>query len=396
MTEPGDTERRAAPRTWLFVLPWSLDAVGGVNQVVLNLASEMKRSGAYRPLVLITDWDAQRATAPETRSDGVQTLRWQVRSPPSGGGLKERLAYALWLVRFSREFKAFCQARNVAVINPHYPGGSGLSLQRIATRFQQPPRVLFSFHGTDMAALESSATERVRWQQALRQADTRAVVCSQAAAQRFKDAVGDVPAVVYNGVDGAALMQSAGLPAERTRRTILSVGKFEAQKGQSTLVEAFALIHARFPDVDLLLVGATDSQLPVLQALARQRGIEDRVGFVTDVPHARMGRYFANADLFAFPSLREQFGLVLLEAATFGLPVAASRVGGIPEIIRDGDTGRLVAPDHADELAAALSELLADRPAAAAMGARLRAEVQQRFSWQKTAAAYAALATQST
>jgi len=396
MTEPGVTKRRAAPRTWLFVLPWSLDAVGGVNQVVLNLASEMKRSGAYRPLVLITDWEARRATVPETRSDGIETLRWQVRSPPGSSSIKERVAYALWLLRFRREFQAFCRTMDVAVINPHYPSGSGLSLQRIAQRFRQPPTVVFSFHGTDMAALESSETERERWQQALRQADSRAVVCSQAAAQRFKNAVGDVPAVVYNGVDGAALMQSAGLPTERTRRTILSVGKFEAQKGQSTLVEAFALIHARFPDVDLLLVGATDSQLPVLQALARQRGIEDRVGFVTDVPHARMGSYFANADLFAFPSLREQFGLVLLEAATFGLPVVASRVGGIPEIIRDGDTGRLVAPDHADELAAALSELLADRPAAAAMGARLRAEVQQRFSWQKTAAAYAALATQST
>lgn len=394
----ADMPERAASAatlpTWLMVLPWSLGAVGGVNQVVCSLAAEMRRRGNFRPLVLVIDWNAPQPMFEETPDEAaVAIVRWRVGARHAGMGIKDRLAYQLWEMRFRRDFEAFCREHEVAVINPHYVGPASLALQSVASRFRKPVPVMFSFHGADITALETSPAQIAEWRQALQQPRTAAVVCSRALGERLQTVVGNktAPTIAHNGVDMDALLRSAGPGQPRTRRTILSVGKFEAKKGQSTLLSAFAQIQARFPDVDLLLVGARDQQLPILQAMAEELGIGSRTRFAVDVPHPKIGACFGNADVFALPSRQEPFGLVILEAAAFGLPVIASRVGGIPEIITGADTGRLVDPDDPDQWAAGLAALLDDPAAAAAMGQRLHEDVRQRFSWRKTALVYEAL-----
>jgi starch synthase len=107
-----------------------------------------------------------------------------------------------------------------------------------------------------------------------------------------------------------------------------------------------------------------------------------------------MPSYFCRATLFSFPSRQEGFGLVLLEAGASSLPVVASRVGGIPEIIDDAVTGVLIEPDDPAALEHALRKLLGEPIAAQQLGERLHRRVSENFSWMNTLQRYEALAPQ--
>ncbi|MHB9143915.1 MAG: glycosyltransferase [Symbiobacteriia bacterium] len=148
-----------------------------------------------------------------------------------------------------------------------------------------------------------------------------------------------------------------------------SVGRLEPEKGHAHLLEAFSLLATEYPHLHLHLVG-DGVELPRLQALARDRGIVDRVvffGYQSDVTAC-----LQDFDLFALPSLREGMPLALLEAMSSGLPVVATRVGGVPEAL--GEAGILVKPGDDQALAAALRAMIDDperrRSAAAASRAR--------------------------
>lgn len=384
---------------YLFVLPWSLAERGGVNQVVINLARTMRQQGQFEPLFLIADWDA---TSPVPGSEhGLATLRWRIRSYHAGMGLKEKLAYLLWERGFRPALEALCRERNIAAINMHYPGPIALALQRCIGAMERPVPLLLSFHGSDLTTLrQAPAAERALWQQALPRMDAL-VACSRALGQQLTELFGPAlkVAVVHNGLDSArfvAQAAAAAAPAGTAQRSILSVGKFEHQKGQDVLIDAFASLAAEFPDVTLTLAGATARALPLLRLQAERLQLAGRIRFLQDVPHADIAALFAGATAFVLPSRLESFGIVLLEAGAFGLPVVASAVGGVPEILTDGQTGLLVPPDDTAGLARALRAVLADAGAAKAMGARLREHVAANFSWTASNAGYAKLLRQTT
>lgn len=382
-------ERGAAP-VYLFVLPWPLSGVGGVNQVVLNLAREMQQQGHFQPLVLVTEWGA---TAPvETVECGLPTLRWRVRPYRAGMGLREKLAYRLWERRFRAQFEQLCRARGVAAVNVHYPGASALALQRCMASMARPIPLILSFHGADLGALRRApAPERALWEAALPRMDAL-VTCSRDLRRELLDTCGAQlrVTVIHNGLDAAGFTAMAG-DAQPVAPGILNVAKFEYKKGQDVLLEAFASLSAEFPTLTLTLAGASDQALPELERQAARLGLGGRVRLLRDVPHTQVAALFAAATVFALPSRQEPFGIVLLEAGAMGLPVVASAVGGVPEILDDGVTARLVPPDDAARLAQALRAVLSDAAAAQAMGARLRDHVQRHFSWRASSAGYAAL-----
>src|SRR5690606_15756625 len=131
---------------------------------------------------------------------------------------------------------------------------------------------------------------------------------------------------------------------------------FHRQKAQDVLLRAFAEARMEEPRLRLVLAG-DGADLPRSRTLAEELALEDRVLFLGDV--ADPARLYAAADLFAFPSRREAFGIALLEAMAAGLPVVASRAGAIPEVL-----GRawpdLVEADQETPLALALIRLARD------------------------------------
>jgi glycosyltransferase involved in cell wall biosynthesis len=140
-----------------------------------------------------------------------------------------------------------------------------------------------------------------------------------------------------------------------SEKVILSVAELHERKGLKHLIKAMpAILEGCKEGAKLVLVGTGPAQAD-LEELAVKEGIIDNVlflGFKKDVPHL-----MAASDIFVLPSEKEAFGLVLLEAAIAGLPIVASNVGGIPEVIEDGVNGILVPPAISGRLAGAILEI---------------------------------------
>lgn len=140
---------------------------------------------------------------------------------------------------------------------------------------------------------------------------------------------------------------------------ILSVGRLssaDTYKGYDTLIEAMPLVRKVYPAARLRLVGKGDD-LPRLTALADRLGVAGSVDFLGPISDEALRAEYAVCDLFALPSRKEGFGLVYLEAMTYGKPCIGARAGGAPEVI-DESVGRLVEYGNIPDLADAICELV--------------------------------------
>jgi len=255
---------------------------------------------------------------------------------------------------------------------------------------------VLSFHGTDIThASATTGVERWMWRALLRSVDA-VVSCSAALKQSIVALSPDCERkveVIHNGLDiewfkaqrDRAFVLDSALS---NRRYILNVGAFLHIKGQDVLQEAFRQIAGEFPDLALVMVGGEGPHLDDLKEQAHRNALDDRTFFYANVPHSRVPAFYEQARIFCLPSRREGFAVVLLEAASFGLPIVASDVGGATELIRDGENGRIVPSDNALALAAALRDLLLDEGIAHSMGQRLWSMTSGRFTWRQSFSQY--------
>jgi glycosyltransferase involved in cell wall biosynthesis len=124
--------------------------------------------------------------------------------------------------------------------------------------------------------------------------------------------------------------------------------------------------------------------LPFLKAQAKFLGIEDRVVFMGYVPDDVLPEVFRMADVFVLPSVSsEAFGIVVLEAMASGVPVVATDVGGIPEVVKENEAGLLVPPGNELELREAIQKLLNDEELRKQYGSKGRKAVEEKYSWDK-------------
>lgn len=186
----------------------------------------------------------------------------------------------------------------------------------------------------------------------------------------------------FRPLDGAPLRQRLGLEA---RPVLLTVGRLVPRKGIDTVLRALPTIAEAVPDVAYLVVGTGPDQSR-LTRIAERHHVRDRVRFVGQLGHDRLPLYYSAADLFVMPARTsppdvEGFGLVFLEANACGTPVIGARTGGIPDAIRDGDTGLLVPPADPDALAEAAVRVLTTPTLADALGRQGRHRVVNEANW---------------
>ena len=178
----------------------------------------------------------------------------------------------------------------------------------------------------------------------------------------------------FSGADGDAAREGLGL----SRPVIGSVAMFRGSKGHAHLLDAFAAVHARHASARLLLVGDGIRRAWV-EGLAKERGLDRAVlftGFRTDVPELLRAM-----DCFVLASTRtEGVPQSLLQAFAAGVPAVATAIGGIPEVVIDGETGILVPPEDPQALARAIEAVLDDPSAAATRARAARKLVEERFS----------------
>ncbi|MGC9202021.1 MAG: glycosyltransferase family 4 protein [Thermoproteota archaeon] len=169
-----------------------------------------------------------------------------------------------------------------------------------------------------------------------------------------------------------------------TDKLIMFAGRLAYEKGLDTLIEAVSIIRKSISNIKLMLVGSADppEMKERLATLAKEKGIGDVTVFTDFIPHDKMPYYYAAADVCALPSRAEAFGISALEAMATGKPVVASEVGGIPEVVKNGLTGKLVKPENPKELADALLELLSDEQKIRKIGYNARRVAENEFSWE--------------
>ena len=202
---------------------------------------------------------------------------------------------------------------------------------------------------------------------------TRRLIAISDAVRRFLERAGHAPGklvTVHYGLDtppstpSGVSPEAAGVPDHVP--LLLAVGRLIAQKDHPTLLRAFARVRERHPEARLAILGSGPLELQT-RALVHELELD---GAVVLPGRQEPGDWLARANVFVHTSRWEGFGIVLLEAMLASLPIVATSVSAVPEIVVDGETGLLVEEGDAKALGAALDDLLADPERARSMGAK--------------------------
>lgn len=188
--------------------------------------------------------------------------------------------------------------------------------------------------------------------------------------------------VIYNGIDLSRCVPKTTYETGETV-TILHVGRFDAPKNHPGLLEAFRLLLETHPECRLRLVGDGDLRAD-MEKLAREKGIADFVEFCG--MQSNVYPYLHDADIFTLPSIYEGNPMTIIEAMGTGLPIVASRVGGIPDMISDGESGLLVEPEPR-AICDSLARLMEDKSLRQRLGETARKQ-SQTFSAEHMARDY--------
>ncbi len=162
--------------------------------------------------------------------------------------------------------------------------------------------------------------------------------------------------LIYNGVSESK--ERRELPINIEGVIIGTAVRLTKSKGVRYLIEAFSYLYNKHREVNLVIIGDGEER-NILEELTKRLNIEDRVFFLGALPNAKL--YFSNFHIFVLPSLIEALPISILEAISQKVPVIATNVGGIPEIIENGKAGLLVPPQDSLALAQAIEKLLSDK-----------------------------------
>jgi glycosyltransferase involved in cell wall biosynthesis len=304
-------------------------------------------------------------------ADEIEGLGWPVVALHSSGG--SRLGRVWRLSRLLREWQIdVVHTHNVAPFIYAAP----------AARLAGVDRVIHSRHGP-LARSGRAGQTAFRWTSGL----AHRIVCVSNHTAQVAEEEGIARrrlCTIWNGID---LSRFAYL-GPKAQGPVVTVARLAPEKDIETLVRAVAIARRSEPSLRLEVAGDGECR-PALQQLAVELGVGDHVlfrGEDRDIP-----QLLARSSVFVLPSLAEGISLTLLEAMARGLPVVATRVGGNPEVIVDGESGLLVEVRAAEDLARAILKVYTNADASQQMGLTARRRVEQHFDVRRMVADYEAL-----
>lgn len=335
--------------------------VGGLESHAYYLCRELVRMGD--DVTMVTSLSQNGLPRSEVM-DGVRVIRrWMPARTPAG-----------WIAHTSATFPAYLPlARTADVL--HAQTFASAPPGMLAKRLFGRPLVL-TLHTSHFLRM----AQRPRWQPMLRR-----IIASAdwllAASTEIRDVALGLHAhpraeALTNGVDTSMFAPGTPELAAGGRRRVIVPRRLYEKNGVEFFVRALPLVRAEL-DIEAVLVG-DGPERPRLEALAADLGVADAVRFLGARPNTELPGLLRSAEVAVFPSLMEATSVAALEAMSCGLPVAASRVGGLPEIV-DETVGTLFQPADPADLAARLVALL-QRSDLAGAGARARQRVVESWS----------------
>jgi len=194
--------------------------------------------------------------------------------------------------------------------------------------------------------------------------------------------------VIYNGIPTGRFFAYSNRKDENNNIILLHVGRFSPQKNHKLLIEAFALVVKECSKLRLWLVG--DGELKSdIEKLVVQKGLQSYVSFLGI--RADVAELLGQCDIFVLPSDWEGVPLTILEAMAAGKPVIATAVGGVPELVKDGETGILIPPQDPQALVQAILKLATNSELGEQMGQTGQKRAQEQFDISRTAREYESL-----
>ncbi len=349
--------------------------LGGVERVILTLAVGLQRHG-FDAKLACPDGELARAAV---ASDVAVTLCNFTRMRAAGNPFVFCTYPLRWLIGASQVLAA-CRRHDVQLIHAHHPVGA-----LYAAWAQRRLRVPLILHIHEV--LPAHWFYRLALRRAARHV-SRFVCVSEAGRALLETVLGRAAGradLVHNGIPAAFVSKSLRPLPDVEGRPGPHIGVFgvlEPRKGQDVFLEAAARIALVHPEAHFWIVGAIALKDKAgfakrLLKRAEQPPLRGRVHFTGFQDN--VGDWMAAMDVVALASVsHESLSMVLLEAVTLGRPTVGTSVGGGAEIIRDGETGRVVPPGDAAALAAAITDMLT--PAGAACGCRAAKDARRRFA----------------
>jgi len=285
------------------------------------------------------------------------------------------------------------RVKKLDVLHAHYAipfGAAALLAKQIVG--ERPLKVVTTLHGTDITLVGNNASFRPVTQLAIAKADAVTAVSRFLREETHRQFCVDREIdVIYNFVDpdrhDVSPCPAVGAPERPGQRTLMHISNFRPVKRIRDVVRIFAGVADRI-DARLVLVG-DGPDVPIARELGEELGVIDRMQFMGVVDEVTA--LLACADLLLLPSATESFGLVALEAMASGVPVIASEVGGLPEVVEDGVTGRLAAVGDIEAMTRHVLELLGDEELRRRVGAAGRQRAVERFHYCEQVPQYEAV-----
>jgi D-inositol-3-phosphate glycosyltransferase len=365
---------------------------GGLNVYVRELSREMTALGCSVDMYSRRS-DASTAEVLEL-APGLRAIHLPA-GPPTPLPPDQLSVYA---DEFAEAIDAFAAAEgvNYDVIHSHY-WLAGLAGDVLKARWRVPHVTMFHTLGEvkNRASLsESEPLARIEAEARVAAGADTIVVATEHEKSLLVHLYDADPRKVVTVPLGVDLDRFRPIDKDEARRQlgfedakiILFVGRIEPLKGVDILINAAAMLESDV-DCSVLIVGGDESsrsQVAELQGLASDLGIGHRVAFVGAVDHERLPLFYNAADVCVVPSHYESFGLVAVEAMACGVPVVASRVGGLAGTVKDGETGYLVPWLCPEPFAERIEMLLENESLRRNLGAAAREGVS-RFRWESVA-----------
>jgi len=226
-----------------------------------------------------------------------------------------------------------------------------------------------------------------RWTADLARSLLTTLDCAALAADVRVVLPGTTPSHFRPGIDPRPVRRKYGLDGGPW---LLTVSRLDRHKGIDTVIQALPAVRAAFPTARYAVAGL-GSAGPHLQRLAAGLGLGDAVRFLGFVPDAELPAVYNAADLYVgvsrrYDLLAEGFGIAIVEASACGLAVVGGRSGGVPDAVREDETGVLADPDDPAAVAGAITRLLADEALRRRMGAAGRHAAETYYNWDRVVA----------